>query len=195
MQGQFERAEAYLHDANEAQEKLGGFTSSVSHQAAHVRLLAGQPELAEVPLRRGIDNLAGMGEGRSLATTTAMLAQAAYAQGHAGEADELCHATAASAARDDIVSQVIWRGVQAKLLADAGRGEEGVELAREAVRIIEPTDLLSHHADALIDLADVLRTCSRADASRDAARAALALCERKGNVVAAQRARVRCTAP
>jgi hypothetical protein len=41
-----------------------------------------------------------------------------------------------------------------------GRGAEAEALAREAVALIEPTDLVSQHGDALLDLADVLGGCS-----------------------------------
>ena len=69
----------------------------------------------------------------------------------------------APAQHDDIVTQVIWRGVQAKILAHQGRSEEAETLARDAVALVAPTDLLSHHGDAMLDLAEVLRTISRTD--------------------------------
>ena len=64
-------------------------------------------------------------------------------------------------------------------------------LAREAVALVEPTDLLSHHGDAMLDLADVLRLSGRTGEAGGAACDALALYERKGNLVSAQRARLR----
>ena len=64
---------------------------------------------------------------------------------------------AGAGAHDDIVTQVIWRGVQAKILAHHGRPEEAETLARNAVALVAPTDLLSHHGDAMLDLAEVLR--------------------------------------
>jgi hypothetical protein len=51
--------------------------------------------------------------------------------------------------------------------------------------------LLSHHGDAMLDLADVLRTCDRTDEADRATRAGIALHERKGNAAAAARARGR----
>ena len=83
----------------EIRRKLGTLDFSVSHHAAYVWLLAGQPERAEVPLRAGIEQLASVGEGRILATTTAMLAQAMYARGELEEAAALARSTAAAAAR------------------------------------------------------------------------------------------------
>jgi hypothetical protein len=96
-----------------------------------------------------------------------------------------------AAAAEDTVTQVIRRGVEAKILADAGRCDEAEALAREAVALIEPTDLLSHRGDAMLDLAEVLRICERIDEAHRATRAGLALYELKGNAVAAARARSR----
>jgi tetratricopeptide (TPR) repeat protein len=189
MKGEFALADRFVHDANETLDQLGGLNSSVYHQEALVRLLAGQPALAEVPLRAGIDRLTPMGDSGLLATTTAMLAQAVYAQGRMREADELCELTAGAAAADDIVTQVIWRGVRAKILARSDRCEDAEALARQAIELMEKTDLLSYHGDAMLDLAEVLRTCSREDAADSAVQAGLALYESKGNIASTERAR------
>ena len=124
-----------------------------------------------------------------LATTAAMLAQALYAQGSGPEAEQLCRAAAGAGRHDDIVTQVIWRGVKAKMLAREGRLDEAEALARGAVEIVEPTDLLSHRGDAMLDLAEVLRTISRTDEYHGVVHAALSLYEQKGNVIGAARAR------
>jgi uncharacterized protein YyaL (SSP411 family) len=93
------------------------------------------------------------------------------------------------AAAEDTMTQVTWRGVQAKVLAHGGRCHDAEALAREAVALAEPTDLLLHRGDAMLDLAEVLRTCERPEESDHAARTALELYELKGNVAAAARAR------
>jgi class 3 adenylate cyclase/tetratricopeptide (TPR) repeat protein len=189
MSGDFELAERLLEQANETIHQLGSLHSSVSHIEAVVRLLAGEPALAERPLRAGLQTLASMTDRAMLATTSAMLAQAVYAQGRMREADELCQAAADAAAVDDIVTQVLWRGVRAKILAHEGRCEQAQPLARAAVALIEATDLLSLHGDAMLDLAEVLRACGRADDAERAVRAALSLYEKKGNTPGAARAR------
>ena len=189
MRGDFELADRLVQEANATLSRLGSLNASVSHHEALVRLLAGQPAAAEAPLRAGVERLSSMSDRRLLATTNAMLAQADYAQGRVEEAGELCEAAAAGGADDDIVTQAIWRGVKAKVLAHAGRCEPALALAREAVALVAPTDLLSHSADAMLDLAKVLRACSRTDESEGTIRAALSLYEEKGNVVGAARAR------
>jgi DNA-binding SARP family transcriptional activator/class 3 adenylate cyclase len=188
MKCRFETAEDLLARAGETLRELGGLSSGVSHLEAWVRLLAGRPELAEASLRADVETLSGMSEGSALATTTALLAQAVFAQGRMGEAGELCRAAEAIAAAEDTMTQSTWRGVQAKVLAREGRGQEAETLAREAVALLEPTDLLSHRGDAMLDLADVLRTCARAEEADRATRTGLAIYELKGNAAAAARA-------
>jgi tetratricopeptide (TPR) repeat protein len=189
MRGDFERAERLLQQANETLHQLGGLHSSVSHIEALVRLLAGEPARAEATLRVGVEALEAMSVGDLLATTRAMLAQAVYDQGRLAEVDELCRAAAHGAAVDDIVTQVVWRGVRAKILASEGDCGQAEALAREAVALVEPTDLLSHHADAMLDLAEVLRACGREGDSGRAIRTGLSLYEEKGNAAGAARAR------
>lgn len=188
MKGEFEIAERLLAEASEILHELGGLGSGVSHLEAFVRLLAGQPALAEAPLRADVETLSSMSGRSALATTTALLAQAVYAQGRMREAGELCRQTEAGAAAEDTLTQAIWRGVQAKVLVREGRHEEAEDLAREAVALVEPTDLLSARGDAMLDLADVLRHRGRTEESDRATQAGLALYGLKGNTAAAARA-------
>ena len=187
MNAQFELAEDYLRQANATLDQIGSLTSRVSHHEAFVRMLAGRPDLAELPLRSGLERLEPLQDLGLLATTAAMLAQAVYAQGHVREADELCEKAAAAVTPDDIVTHAWWRSVRAKVLAAGGRCDEALALAREAVELIESTDLLSHRADAMLDLAEVLRVCSRHGECRGAMQTALQLYEAKGNIAAATR--------
>jgi len=189
MKEEFDIAERLLDQAGEILRELGGLGSGVSHLEAWVRLLAGRPALAEAPLRADVETLSSMSGRGALATTSALLAQAVYDQGRIREAGELCRKTEKIAAAEDTVTQVIWRGVQAKVLAREGRCAEAEALAREAVTLVEPTDLLSHRGDAMLDLADVLRTCERTADADGATRAGLAMYELKGNSAAAARAR------
>ncbi len=189
MRGDVELADRLFGEANATLDKLGGLGANVSFLEAFARLAAGQPERAEQALRADVDALESMNVSSALATTTGMLAQAVYAQGRFAEAGELCRLTADGAAEDDLVTQIIWRGVQAKVLARDGRCEQAEALAREAVALAEPTDLLSHRADAMLDLAEMLWTCSRAEESGEALGTGIALYDQKGNAAAAARAR------
>ncbi len=75
------------------------------------------------------------------------------------------------------------------MAAASGRHAEAEELARAAVAVVEETDLLDLHGDALAELAEVLRLAGREAEAREHAGNALELYLRKGNDVAADRAR------
>ena len=188
MKGEFEIAGELVDQAREILNELGGLSSAVSHLEAWVRLLAGQPERAEARLRADVEALSSMSEGGVLATTTALLAQAVFAQGRFAEAGDHCRTAEQVAAAEDTMTQAVWRGVQAKVLAREGLCEEAEALARQAVALIDATDLLSHRGDALLDLADVLRACASTEEADRATRDALAMYELKGNAAAAARA-------
>jgi tetratricopeptide (TPR) repeat protein len=191
MRGDAATAARLLAESHAILAELGRIQSAVSHHEAAVALLGGRPDVAEAHLRKGYEALRAVGERGTLATTSAMLAQAVYDQGRHDEADELCAATAEMAAPDDLVTQVIWRRVRAKVLAGRGRHDEAAALMREALDGLERTDLLSEHGDALLDLAEVERLAGRPAAAEAAARRALERYERKGNLVSAEWARAR----
>jgi Flp pilus assembly protein TadD len=115
-----------------------------------------------------------------------MLAQAVYEQDRVDDAAQLCEQAARSAPPEDLVTQVVWRGVQGKVLARREQFEDGESLAREAVALVEQTDLLTHHGDALLDLATVLRLAGRTADAESAFQAGCSLHERKGNTAATQ---------
>jgi ATP/maltotriose-dependent transcriptional regulator MalT len=135
-----------------------------------------------------------MGERAVLATTAVLLATAVYAQDRHDEADELCRLTESIAAREDLATQVIWRGVRAKIRACRGELDVAEALGHEAVHLAEPTDLLVVRGDALLDLSEVERMAGRTAEAEAATRRAIELYERKGNLVSAARARSLATA-
>src|SRR5262249_51161731 len=94
------------------------------------------------------------------------------------------------AVREDVTAQVQWRGVRAIVLARQRRLKAAERLAREAVQLVAGTDLLNLHADALLDLGEVLRLARRKPEARAAVEQAVTAFEAKGNVVQSARARV-----
>jgi tetratricopeptide (TPR) repeat protein len=189
MQGDFDEARALIREANAILEDAGRMQSAVSHHEALVEMLAGDPAAAEDRLRVGYERLEQMGEKPLLATTAAILAEAACAQGRFDEAEELCLVSEQTAPAEDLWTQVIWRGACARVRARQGRLEEAETLADEAVQLAATTDLLTRHGDALLALADVLRLDGRSSDADAAVQDALELYVRKGNVVSAGRAR------
>jgi tetratricopeptide (TPR) repeat protein len=189
MDGDFVQARALLREANAILDDLGRLESTVSHHEASVELLAGQPATAEAKLLVGYHRLQEMGEKSLLATTAAMLGQAAFAQGHLESAEEYCRVSEHTAAADDLPAQATWRGVRAKILAQRGEYDAAEALARDAVRLAKPTDFITVQADAFFDLAVVLDFAGRNIEASAAAGQALELYVKKGNIVSAQRAR------
>jgi DNA-binding SARP family transcriptional activator len=189
MKGQFETSERLLDEASGMLEEIRGLGAGVSHLEALARFLTGRPELVEERLRADVETLSAMSEGSALATTTALLAQCVYAQGRPEEAAELTFAAEHRASAEDTLTQAVWRAVRANVLAHAGSCAEACVLAREAVVVLEQTDLLSHRGDAMLALAEVLRTCERRDEAKRVTMDAIEQYERKGNTVAAERAR------
>jgi ATP/maltotriose-dependent transcriptional regulator MalT len=145
--------------------------------------------VAEARLRPDYEKLERMGERVLLATTAAMLARAVHDQDRHAEAAELCRTSERIAAPEDVAAQAQWRGVLARIRAREGAPDVAEALAREAVRLVEPTDMLVVRGDALLDLAEVLRLAGRGGDAEAAARRGLELYERKGNLVSASRAR------
>jgi tetratricopeptide (TPR) repeat protein len=194
MNGDFDQARRLVRRGNQILDELDRLQSAVSHHEALVEMLAGQPAVAEERLRLGYARLQEMGERALLPTTAAMLARAIQAQGRHREADGLCLVAERTAAPDDFSTQVMWRGVRAKLLGREGRLDEAAALAREAVRLAEPTDMLTIRADALVDLAEVLDLRGPSAEADAAAREGLALYERKGDRVSTARVRLQLAA-
>ena len=98
---------------------------------------------------------------------------------------------AQDAAVGDLVSQIVWRTAKENILADAGDLDGAERLGREAIAIAEQTDLINDRAECWIHLARVLEQAGRHGEAAEAARTALELYERKGNVVSAGRVRAR----
>ena len=136
MNGHFDLARSLLATSNGVFEDLGlTLNAATSHNEALIEMLAGDPAAAETSLRSGFEALKQMGEQAFLSTTAAFLARAVFAQGRVDEAEELAQLSAQLAAPGDLLTQVLWRGVQARVLARRGRLEDAEALAREAVAL------------------------------------------------------------
>ena len=193
MRGDFERAR-WLYNAGRAVlEEMGQSVAaaSTSLDSGAVEMLAGAPAAAERELRRDYEALEEMGEKALLATIVGELARAVYAGGGYDEAEELSRRAEELAAEEDVVSHALGRSVRARVLARRGEHEPARQLAEEAVELIRPTGELVLHADTLLALAEVLELSGDGAAARRCLGDALALFERKGDVVSAAHTRER----
>jgi tetratricopeptide (TPR) repeat protein len=195
MGGDFESARQGLATGTRALEDLGltVWAANTAQEAFLIESIAGTPAAATETLRLGYETLHRMGERGLLSTVAGFLAQALYACGDYEEAARCSRASEDAAATDDVFSQMLWRISRAKILVRHGDHERAEALAREAVRLGEPTDLLNTRADTLFDLAEVLRLAGRPSEAVDALAQAAELYERKGNSPGLERARASAT--
>src|SRR6266542_1691710 len=191
MQGSFEQARELYQRSRASLEELGwklhaALTSLVS---GPLEMSAGELVAADAELSRDFETLQKMGERSYISTTAACLAEAKYRQGLYGEAEAFCAISQEVAAPDDVASEALWRCVRGKVLAQAGRIDQGEALVREALTLIMRTDDLNQQGDTLVDLAEVLALGDRQAEAAQVMGEAASLFDRKGNVVAAARAR------
>jgi class 3 adenylate cyclase/tetratricopeptide (TPR) repeat protein len=191
MQGRFQTARQLIVDSKRLAADLGRpmMVAAMAMDFGEVELLAGDGPAAERELRGGYEVLERFGEDYWRATVATLLAEAVYLQGRPDEAWHWTGVGHGLAAGDDVDAQVRWRAVRAKVLAGRGDHDTATRLAVEAVQLAQATDFLSLRGEALMGLAKVYRLGGRPAESAAALADALALYERKGNLVAAATAR------
>jgi tetratricopeptide (TPR) repeat protein len=190
MQGRF-RVARELADASAAiAGKLGPnrFAAICSQFLGQAELLAGDLAAAEQRLRWGYGILERTGERGLRSELAANLARVLCAQGRDDEAEHLARLSGELAFRDDLYTQVERRGPLATVLARRGRQQEAERLAAEAVAMARRSDMLTMQANALVDHAVVLRLGGHAERAAPLLAEAVALYQRKGNLVARDRA-------
>jgi predicted ATPase len=195
LAGRFDLARSLFAARNAAFEDLGiGLNYVFSTPEGVVELLAEDFAAAELGFRTSYDAYEAMGERAHRSTTAGFLARAILAQGRYEEAEQFSIISEELAEPDDLVTQIVWRGVRARVLTVRGEIEAAECLAREAVALAERTDLVNLHGDALLDLAAVLDADGRPAEAAEAGADALRLYEGKGNVVSAAATRERLDA-
>jgi tetratricopeptide (TPR) repeat protein len=194
MLGRFTDARSILADLRAESADRGAIVTLALITGLHsapVELMAGCPKVAVELGRKGCRLLQELGEQSFLSTGAGLLAQSHYDCGELDEADDWARRAAALGARDDAITQMLWRQARAKVLARRGEHAEAQRLAREAVTIGDDTDLLDTQGGAYADLAEVLLLGGKPDETAAALEQALDRYERKGNRVSTQRAQTR----
>jgi tetratricopeptide (TPR) repeat protein len=192
VRGQFAEARATVARARATWEELGQtYAVEVSCGAASgvIEVIAGDLEAAEALFRATCEACVRFNASAYLASVSAKLADVLYDLGRYDDAEEWTATSQNLAGPEDRDAQCRWRAVAAKLQARRGEVEAAERLAREAIDIADSTDVLNQRAKLRLDLAEVLRIAGRDADATGAVEEAIALYERKGNVVAAQRAR------
>ena len=174
-----------------AERDAGVALGNALAMAASIELIAGDPDAAARFGEEGSLLLDSLGDKGFLSTTAAILAAAYVELGRLEDAERWADRSAEVGASDDAVTQVLWRQAKARVLARRGRHGDAERLARQAVELAEPTDMIEAQAGAYADLAEVLLLAGNVDEAEAALREAVHRYDRKENVVAAARVRGR----
>jgi tetratricopeptide (TPR) repeat protein len=196
MDGRFAESRRLLEQARAVFQELGrpAWAASLLMGRGFVELIAGDAPQAERVFRQGREEFLRLGEKGYLSTLSANLALALCLQGRFDEAEPFIEESREIASSEDVASQVGWRAARALVLADRGELDEAEGLAREAVELAKSGDALDDQGDNLSVLAGILVAAGRSGEAAALFEEAIALHERKGNVVSAARARQRLAA-
>jgi len=195
MLGRFEEGRELLARSKSIFGELGAKynVAEACWAGAQLERLAGDGAAAERELREALRIHEEMGTKRYSSYVRAQLARIVYEQGREGEALGLLEQAEQEGTRENIRFRLQWRTARAKVLAGRGETAEAARLAREAVDIVAATDNINAQADALVDLAEVLRVGGNEAEAIAALEKAVALYEEKGNALCADRAHTAIT--
>jgi class 3 adenylate cyclase/tetratricopeptide (TPR) repeat protein len=190
MCGRTDRAEELFAQARRA------VTERDLHRAGYFAIQLGlaAPALGNLPTAEGeqraaCEALEEVGEKTNYSSVAVILARTLCAQGRYAEAEHYTTASEEAAGPNDVLSHILWRSTRARALAHRGELEDAERLAREGVGFAEQSDFLNTHADALLDLAEVLALGGKTGEAADRIEQAVALYVRKGNLFMSERAR------
>jgi class 3 adenylate cyclase len=181
MLARFEEASATASGASERLRELG-IDHSGWESLAEIATASGDDVSAADYLRRSCEALDRQGAWALLSTYAPTLGRTLCALGRYEEAEPLARRGRELGSDDDLVTQALWRQVQALVHADRCDHGEAERLAREAVVIAEGMDGLNFQGDALCDLAEVRRAEGRTREAADTLAQALERYERKKNL-------------
>lgn len=191
MLGRVSEAQQLIAQSRAMMEAAGERIWMLCFWFAYHHLWQSDPIAAERELRPGYDALKQLGETTHFSSLAHLLANAVYLQGRYEEAEQLTQECEDASRPNDVHSQVLWRSTRAKVLASRGNLQAAEGLAREAVAFVAETDFVFAHADALMDLAEVLELSSRGDEASEAIRRAIDLYDQKRILPMAELARTR----
>ncbi len=179
--------------ALEASERLLELTGDDGGEGelGQAAAIAGDHETAARYLRVYCDRLERLHRLNNLSSYAPMLGRSLCALGRYDEAEPLAEQGRDLGHDEDLLTQTLWRQVQARVLSQRGAHADAVRLAREAVEYTKRSDGLNLQGDALCDLAEVLAAAGRGDEAATTLEQALDRYERKRNLATARQVRER----
>ncbi|MGZ4385114.1 MAG: ATP-binding protein, partial [Gaiellaceae bacterium] len=193
MLGRLSEAGGLIKRVHEIMDELGEWIWLFSFWSSFIFSWQGDAAAAEAEheIRPAYDALKRIGEKSHFSSMAHALANAVYLQGRFDEAEELTIECEEACRANDVHSQILWRSIRAKVLARRGELEAAERLAAEAVSLAADSDFYPAHADAHMDLGEVLELAGKRAAAATSVGEALRLYELKGNALMAARARAR----
>ena len=152
-------------------------------------MLAGDHDAAAREGIAGCEALEAIGERGWLSTLAGQTAQALLALDRDDEAEHWIGVADTLGTPDDVMTQTLIRQVRAKLLFRRGHQNDAEAVAREAVGMMEQTDMLGATADAKLDLAEILDGAGKHAEALQEIEEAADLYERKRHLVGVARTR------
>ena len=161
-------ARAALSDARAAFEEMHSdmHLFHLASACANAELILGDDEAMERHLMYMFDELERRGERSYLSTVAPMLAEIRLRQGDAAAAQELAAMGRSLTHEEDVVSQSLWRMVEAKVAARTGDVGRALSLSAEAVEWMERSDQLQWIANTYRGQAEVQLMADRPDDCR-----------------------------
>jgi tetratricopeptide (TPR) repeat protein len=192
MLGRTEEGREIMDSVRKAAYERGrsvNLANLLGQDSTQFELMAGDAAAAAEFGQEGMLIYEELGEQSFASTASAILAEAFYRLGRLEHAEAAAARALELGASDDLLTQVLARQVQAKIIARRGGHEEAERLAREALAMAHESDFIDAQGDAYCDLAEVLELAGKDP--RPALEEALERYERKGHVVMAARVRER----
>jgi tetratricopeptide (TPR) repeat protein len=182
--GYFEQARGLISLAKGTAEEFGLRWSEarLAEPAGWISLLEGDSAAAEREFRRGCELFDSMGERGRRGTMTFWLAEAVYRQGRLDESERLARLA-------EELGQEEFPAVRAKVLASRGELSEAETLAHRTAELARQYRALFTYG--LLDAGEVFQLAGLEHEALSSIDEALALYERSGNLVMAERARTR----
>jgi class 3 adenylate cyclase/tetratricopeptide (TPR) repeat protein len=192
MLGRFDEARALAKELQEELEERGSSVALallLAMMAPETERLAGNPAAALEINTRGCQMFEDAGERSWLSSALGIQGQALYELGELDAAFDAAAHGLELGASDDAYTQILTRGVQAKVLARRGSFEEAEKLAREGCKLADATDMSCSRGGAYEDLGHVLYLAGMTAEAGAAIEHAVEIYEAKGAVAMSERVR------